>query len=83
MIIKNGKIDCAGCVLPLSHSYTISADLGTRHRAGVGVSEATDAVVVIVSEETGTISAARPWSGSCVMSCAGKRRRRSGASALC
>ncbi len=58
MIIKNGKIDCAGCVLPLSHSYTISADLGTRHRAGVGVSEATDAVVVIVSEETGTISAA-------------------------
>lgn len=58
MIIKNGKIDCAGCVLPLSHSHTISADLGTRHRAGVGVSEATDAVVVIVSEETGTISVA-------------------------
>lgn len=58
MIIKNGKIDCAGCVLPLSHSHSISADLGTRHRAGVGVSEATDAVVVIVSEETGTISVA-------------------------
>ena len=58
MVIKGGKIDCAGCVLPLSHSHSISADLGTRHRAGVGVSEATDAVVVIVSEETGTISVA-------------------------
>ena len=45
-------------MLPLSESSRLSADLGTRHRAGVGMSEATDAVVVIVSEETGTISVA-------------------------
>ena len=48
----------AGCVLPLSDSKRLSADLGTRHRAGVGMSELSDAVVVIVSEETGAISVA-------------------------
>ena len=58
MIIQDGKIAAAGCVLPLSDSSHLSADLGTRHRAGVGMSEASDAVVVIVSEETGTISVA-------------------------
>lgn len=58
MIIRNGRVAAAGCVLPLSESDRLSADLGTRHRAGVGMSEATDAVVVIVSEETGTISVA-------------------------
>ena len=58
MIIRDGEITVAGCVLPLSDSSRLSADLGTRHRAGVGMSEATDAVVVIVSEETGTISVA-------------------------
>ncbi|MBQ9148683.1 MAG: diadenylate cyclase CdaA [Oscillospiraceae bacterium] len=58
MIIRDGKITAAGCVLPLSESHRLSADLGTRHRAGVGMSEASDAVVVIVSEETGTISVA-------------------------
>ena len=58
MIICNGRVAAAGCVLPLSESDRLSADLGTRHRAGVGMSEATDAVVVIVSEETGTISVA-------------------------
>ena len=58
MIIRDGKIMAAGCVLPLSDSHNISADLGTRHRAGVGMSEHSDAVVVIVSEETGTISVA-------------------------
>ena len=58
MIIRDGKIAAAGCVLPLSNSHRLSADLGTRHRAGVGMSEVTDAVVVIVSEETGTISVA-------------------------
>ena len=58
MIIRDGKIAAAGCVLPLSDSSRLSADLGTRHRAGVGMSEASDAVVVIVSEETGTISVA-------------------------
>ena len=58
MIVTNGRVTAAGCVLPLSHSKRLSADLGTRHRAGVGMSEASDAVVVIVSEETGTISVA-------------------------
>ena len=58
MIIRDGKIAAAGCVLPLSDSSRLSADLGTRHRAGVGMSEVSDAGVVIVSEETGTISVA-------------------------
>ena len=58
MIIRDGRVAAAGCVLPLSDSNRLSADLGTRHRAGVGMSEASDAVVVIVSEETGTISVA-------------------------
>ena len=58
MIIRDGKMEAAGCVLPLSTSSRISADLGTRHRAAVGISELTDAVVVVVSEETGTISVA-------------------------
>ena len=58
MIVRDGKIAAAGCVLPLSESNRLSADLGTRHRAGVGMSAVSDAVVVIVSEETGTISVA-------------------------
>jgi len=58
MIVRDGRIAAAGCVMPLSDSHRLSADLGTRHRAGVGTSEASDAVVVIVSEETGTISVA-------------------------
>ncbi len=58
MIIRDGRVTAAGCVLPLSESDRISADLGTRHRAGVGMSEVSDAVVVIVSEETGAISVA-------------------------
>ena len=58
MIIRDGRVAAAGCVLPLSESIRLSADLGTRHRAGVGMSENSDAVVVIVSEETGTISVA-------------------------
>ena len=58
MIIRDGRVAAAGCVLPLSESVRLSADLGTRHRAGVGMSEVSDAVVVIVSEETGTISVA-------------------------
>lgn len=58
MMIRDGRIQAAGCVLPLSESNRLSADLGTRHRAGVGMSENSDAVVVIVSEETGTISVA-------------------------
>lgn len=58
LVIRDGRVAAAGCVLPLSSNDHLSSDLGTRHRAGVGVSEATDAVVVIVSEETGTISVA-------------------------
>lgn len=58
MIIRDGRVAAAGCVLPLSDSNRISLDLGTRHRAGLGMSEVSDAVVVIVSEETGTISVA-------------------------
>ena len=58
MIILEGRATAAGCVLPLSQSDRLSADLGTRHRAGVGMSESSDAIVIIVSEETGTISVA-------------------------
>ena len=58
VIIRNERIVAAGCVLPLTQSRNISSDLGTRHRAGIGMSEVSDAVVVIVSEETGTISVA-------------------------
>ena len=58
MIIRDGRIAAAGCVLPLSESDRLHADLGTRHRAAVGMSEASDAVVVVVSEETGVISVA-------------------------
>ena len=58
MIIAINRIKAAGCVLPLSENRKISSDLGTRHRAGVGMSENSDAVVIIVSEETGAISVA-------------------------
>ena len=58
MIINHCRIESAGCVLPLSENRNLSTDLGTRHRAGVGMSETADCVVVIVSEETGTISVA-------------------------
>ena len=58
IIIRDGRVAAAACVLPLSESVRLSADLGTRHRAGVGMSEVSDAVVVIVSEETGAISVA-------------------------
>ena len=58
VIIRDGRMAAAGCVLPLSSSDRLNADLGTRHRAGVGISEVSDAVAIIVSEETGTISVA-------------------------
>ena len=58
MIIRDGRIAAAGCVRPLSNNENLAPELGTRHRAGVGMSEATDAVVVIVSEENGSISVA-------------------------
>ena len=59
VIIRGDRIVAAACVLSLSESSTISRDLGTRHRAGLGISESTDATVLIVSEETGIISMAR------------------------
>lgn len=58
MIVRNGRVAAAACVLPLSDSQRLSADLGTRHRAAVGMSEVSDAVVVVVSEESGAISVA-------------------------
>ncbi len=58
VIIRNGRVAAAGCVMPLTENHQLSSDLGTRHRAAVGTSEVSDAVVVIVSEETGTISVA-------------------------
>ena len=58
VIVRDGRIVGAGCMLPLSGNVNLSRDLGMRHRAGIGMSEHSDAVVVIVSEETGSISAA-------------------------
>lgn len=58
IIIRDGRITGAGCMLPLSTNSNLSRDLGMRHRAGIGMSERSDAVVVIVSEETGSISVA-------------------------
>ena len=58
VIIRDGRVLGAGCMLPLSKNVNLSRDLGMRHRAGIGMSENSDAVVVIVSEETGSISVA-------------------------
>lgn len=58
VIVKDGKMAAAGCMLPLSKNSNLSRDLGMRHRAGIGMSEQSDAVVVMVSEETGSISVA-------------------------
>ena len=59
VIIRGKRIVAASCLLPLTENRNLSQDLGTRHRAGIGVSEQSDAVVIIVSEETGTVSIAR------------------------
>lgn len=58
MIVRDGKILAAGCILPLTTHNDLNSQLGTRHRAAIGMSENSDAVVVIVSEETGTVSVA-------------------------
>ena len=58
MIIRGGRILAAGCVLPLTKNGSLSAALGTRHRAALGISEESDSVVVVVSEETAQISVA-------------------------
>jgi len=56
VIIKDSRIAAAGCFLPLTRNPMLSKNLGTRHRAAIGITEETDAIVVVVSEETGTIS---------------------------
>ena len=58
VIIRDGRIAAAGCVLPLTQRTNLSKDLGMRHRAGIGLTEESDAVIIVVSEETGAISAA-------------------------
>ena len=58
MVIQNGRIEAAGCFLPLSEQQDIKKSFGTRHRAALGMSEQSDAVVLVVSEETGAISIA-------------------------
>lgn len=58
VIVRGSRVAAAGCVMPLSENTHLPGDIGTRHRAGIGTSEVSDAVVVIVSEETGTISVA-------------------------
>lgn len=58
VIIREGKVITAGCLLPLTSNTNLSTELGTRHRAAIGLSEVTDAVIVVVSEETGKISVA-------------------------
>ncbi|MCR4805624.1 MAG: diadenylate cyclase CdaA [Clostridia bacterium] len=59
VILRGDRILAAGCVLPLTENPNLSKDLGTRHRAGIGITEVSDALVLIVSEETGIISMAR------------------------
>ncbi len=56
LIVRNGKLVAAGCILPLTSNPNLNAQLGTRHRAAIGMSEVSDAVVLVVSEETGKIS---------------------------
>ncbi len=58
VIIDDGKVAAAGCLLPLTRRTDLDSDIGTRHRAAVGMSEISDAIIVVVSEETGTISVA-------------------------
>ena len=58
-IIKGNKVLAAGCFLPLSQSQTVAKNLGTRHRAGIGITEESDMLTIIVSEETGIISVAK------------------------
>ena len=56
VIIRNSRVAAAGCILPLTFNSNISRELGTRHRAAIGMSEESDAIIVVVSEETGAIS---------------------------
>ncbi len=58
-VVRQGRLHSAGCVLPLTKSESVSSDLGTRHRAALGMSELCDAMIIVVSEETGNISIAK------------------------
>ena len=58
MVIRGGRIISAGCFLPVSEQYDIEKTFGTRHRAALGLSEQTDAIILVVSEETGALSVA-------------------------
>ena len=59
VVVRDGMLKAAGCVLPLSNNLEIGKDMGTRHRAALGMSENSDAVIVVVSEETGIVSLAK------------------------
>ena len=58
MIISNKRITAAGCILPVAHDMNMPKELGLRHRAAMGISQETDALAIVVSEETGNISIA-------------------------
>ncbi len=58
VIVRDGRVHAAGCILPLTQNKDLASELGTRHRAAIGMSEQSDAVVVVVSEETGSVSVA-------------------------
>lgn len=74
VVIRGNRITAATCYLPLSDNMTISKDLGTRHRAAVGVSEATDSVTIVVSEETGRVSVAEGGSLSKISDAEGLKK---------
>ncbi len=59
VIVRGNRVTAAGCILPLTDDMTLGKELGTRHRAAIGISEQTDAIIVVVSEETGIISVAQ------------------------
>jgi uncharacterized protein (TIGR00159 family) len=59
MVISKGRITAAGCILPVSHNLNIPKELGLRHRAALGMSQESEAIIIIVSEETGGISVAK------------------------
>ncbi len=75
VVIRGNRVTAATCYLPLSDNMDISKDLGTRHRAAVGISEVTDSLTLVVSEETGRVSVA---SGGRLIACALMRRRAEG-----
>lgn len=59
VVISNNKIAAAACILPLANDKNIAKELGTRHRAAIGISKETDSIAIVVSEETGKVSLAK------------------------